>query len=200
MASDKCVRCNYNTKKTKSAYQNRRQLSGPRYAWHRDTLQLEGCAVSEQSFLCSKCRSEVNRVRERPPLQGVIPPLNVPVPLPNTSQAGKSKGACVICRTPYKSGITTCIPLNAGLDMLIMFNMFVAEGCVICLSHLEKKNLKADTDIPIATRKPSAELEPEDASDVIRQLLAALQTSRNRPYLDFLDPSMSDEDFITWTG
>ena len=78
--------------------------------------------------------------------------------------------------------------------------MFVAEGCVICLSHLEKRNLKADTDIPIPPRKPSAELEPEDASDVIRQLLAVLQTSRNRPYLDFLDPSMSDEDFITWTG
>ena len=27
-----------------------------------------------------------------------------------------------------------------------------------------------------------------------------MQTSRNRPYLDFLDPSMSDEDYITWTG
>ena len=120
MASDKCVRCRDNTKKTKSAYQNRRQVLRPSYAWHRDTLQLEGCDVSEQSFLCSKCRSEMNRVRERPPLQEVIPPLNVTVPLPNISQAGKSKGACVICRNPYKSGITTCIPLNARLDMLII--------------------------------------------------------------------------------
>ena len=68
------------------------------------------------------------------------------------------------------------------------------------MSHLEKKSLKADTDIPIAPRKPSAELEPENASDVFRQLLAVMQTSRNRPYLDFLDPSMSDEDYITWTG
>ena len=84
--------------------------------------------------------------------------------------------------------------------MLIMFNMFVAEGCVICLSNLEKKNLKADTDIPIAPRKPSAELEPEDASDVIQQLLAAIQTSRNRPYLDFLDPSISDENYINHIG
>ena len=200
MVSDKCVRCNYNTKKTKSAYQYRRQLSGPSYAWHKDTLQLEGRDVSEQSLFYSKCRSEMNRVHEIPPLQEVTPPLNVTVPLPNISQAGKSKGACVICRTPYKSDITTCIPLNTRLDTLIMFYMFVADGCVNCLSHLDKKNLKADTDIPIAPRQPSAELEPEDASDVIRELLAVTQTSRNRPYLDFLDPSMSDEDYITWTG
>ena len=63
--------------------------------------------------------------------------------------------------------------------MIIMFNMFVVEGCVICLSHLYKKNPKADTDIPTAPRKPSAELEPEDASDVIRQSLAVIQTSRD---------------------
>ena len=54
----------------------------------------------KQSILCIKCRSEMIRVRERPHLQEVTPPLNVTIPLPNISQAGIFKGACVLCRTP----------------------------------------------------------------------------------------------------
>ena len=44
----------------------------------------EGRDVSEQSFLCTKCRSEMKRVCQRPPLQEFTPPLKVIVPLPKS--------------------------------------------------------------------------------------------------------------------
>ena len=78
--------------------------------------------------------------------------------------------------------------------------MYVAEGCVICLSHLDKKNIKPDTTLENSPRKTSAELIPSDASNLIQKLLEVTQTSLKRPYLDFLDPTMSDEDYISLTG
>ena len=142
----------------------------------------------------------MNQERVKPPLQYATQTLNVTVLLPNVSQAGKSKGACVVCISPYKSGTTVTIPSNVRLDLLIMFNMYVAEGCVICLSHLDKKNIKPDITLENSPRKTSEELIPSDAPNLIQKLLEFTQTSLKRPYLDFLDPTMSDEDYISWTG
>ena len=67
---------------------------------------------------------------------------NTTIPLPNVAQAGKSKAFFIICRTPYKNGLTVTIPEKARLDLLIMFQIYTSQECAIRKTHLDKKNLK----------------------------------------------------------
>ena len=125
---------------------------------------------------------------------------NIILPLPNVAQAVKSKAVCVICRLPYESGLTITIPSNARLDLLINFSVFALDDWVICKTHLDRTNLKADVELVGTPRKKSTELQLDDAPDLIKNLMQVMKASRKRPYLDFLDPTMTNEDFVTWTG
>ena len=174
MTENNCVRCGQSLfKRSEFSYRNKGQLSGPAYVWLRDALREQGFDVSEESIICNKCRCKINQERVAQPLQDATQTLNVTVLLPNVSQAGKSKGSCVICRSPYKSGRTVTIPFNVRLDLLIMFNMNVAEGCVICLSHLDKKTIKPDTPLENSPRKNFSRANTKrcfDASNLIQKL------------------------------
>ena len=102
MTEDNWVRCRQSLKRSKFSYRNRGQLSGPAYVWLRYALIEQGFEVSEESIICNKCRCKMNQERVKPPLQDATQMLNVTVLLPNVSQAGKSKGACVVCRSLTK--------------------------------------------------------------------------------------------------
>ena len=140
--------------------------------------------------------------RTRKPLAQLteIQESNVILPFPNVAQDGKSKAVCVICRLPYKRGLFFTIPSNARLDLLINFSVFASDDCVICKTHLDRTNLKADVELVGSLWKKSTELQFDDASDLIENLMQVMKASRKRPYLDLLDPTMTNEDFVTWTG
>ena len=67
----------------------------------------------------------VNKQLTREPLQELneAQTSNSTLCLPNIARAGNSKAFCVICRAPYKSGLTVTIPENAELDLLFMFKI-----------------------------------------------------------------------------
>ena len=54
--------------------------------------------------------------------------------------------------------------------------------------------------LPYESGLKSTELQLDDASDLIENLMQVMKASRKRPYLDFLDPTMTNDDFVTWTG
>ena len=79
-------------------------------------------------------------------------------------------------------------------------SQFLLRMTVICKTHLDRTNLKADVELVGSPRKKSTELQLDDASDLIGNLIQVMKDSRKRPYLDFLDPTMTNEDFVTRTG
>ena len=77
--------------------------------------------------MCYKCRYVVNKQLTREPCKNEAQASNSTLCLPNIARAGNSKAFCVICRAPYKSGLTVTIPENAELDLLFMFKIYASE-------------------------------------------------------------------------
>ena len=199
MSQNRCIMCNYNTKKSSVAYRNRRQIYGPSNEWLCEALVQKEFSLCANSVICNKCRRAMNKQRTREPLAQLneAQESNIILPLPNVAQADKSKAVCVICRLPYESGLTITNPSNARIDLLINFSVFASDDCVICKTHLDRTNLKANVELVGSPRKKSTELQLDDASDSIENLMQVMKTSRKRPYLDLLDPPMTNEDFVT---
>ena len=60
----RCIRCNCNTKKKGSRFNGRRVLKGPDYVWQRQYLQESGIDATESSIICSKCRTQLYRLKK----------------------------------------------------------------------------------------------------------------------------------------
>ena len=193
--------CDYNTNKPTFAYRNRRQISGSSNKWLREALVQKGFSLCANSVVCNKCRCVMNKQHTRKPLAQLNEAQEsyIIIPLPNVAQSGKSKAVCVISRLPYEIGLTITIPSNARLDLLKRFSVFASDDSVICKTHLDRTNLKADVELVGSPRKKSTELQLDDASDLIENLMQVMTASRKRHYLDFLDPALTNEDFVTWT-
>ena len=197
MSQNRCIMCNYNTKKSSVANRNRRQIYGPSNEWLCEALVQKEFSLCANSGICNKCRRAMNKQRTREPLAQLNEIQESNIPLPNVAQADKSKAVCVICRLPYESGLTITNSSNARIDLLINFSVFASDDCVICKTHLDRTNLKANVELVGSPRKKSTELQLDDASDSIEKLMQVMKTSRKRPYLDLLDPPMTNEDFVT---
>ena len=64
MAEYKCALCNFNTRKRKSSFQERRVLRGIEYEWERQYLTSLSKHVTENSVLCGSCRVKLYRKKQ----------------------------------------------------------------------------------------------------------------------------------------
>ena len=51
----------------------------------------------------------------------------------------------------------------------------------------------------VGSSRKKSDLQLDDASYLIEKLMQVMKDSIKRPYLDFLHPTMTDDDFFTWT-
>ena len=87
------------------------------------------------------------------------------------------------------------------LDLLILKHMYAPHGVRCCKDHLWNRRLLLDVEINMETRQtPMAKLEPSVLLNLFNDLLALLQEVSTAPRLDFTNVSMSNEDYLAWTG
>ena len=202
-AMDNCAECGYNTKRSAKSYRNRRFLCGKQYDDIRKCLMNKGKQnISESSVLCCKCLTKYlkrkNLVSECP----LAPPLvsvENHVSLENVRSIS-THSVCVVCRKPVKKGCTR-VPKLARIDLLVNHRCHVGESSNICIEHLQGNRLKHDIVVFSSNRNVSdTQLTSKSSSSLISSLLDVLKTERASPYLDFSDPSLTDDDFKVWTG
>ncbi|CAF1299519.1 unnamed protein product [Rotaria sordida] len=94
------------------------------------------------------------------------------------------------------------MPKSARLDLLIIHLMYAPNGVRCCPSHLLNNNrLLPDVEISMGNRQQLASsLSSSEMIDLVTDLLSLLHEAVTSPRLDFLDPSLNDEDYLTWTG
>ena len=201
--ADKCIRCGFNTKKTCQTYRERRRLIGNTYEWHRNYLRTSGVEdVEEESVICGKCRTKLNKERDiavtdDPAVQSTD--HDSTVVLEHITKIGQTSSKCVACGALVKSGVTTLIPHNARMDLLIYHDLLVDSNSRICRSHLDGVNLKSAVEVQ-SNSTEKATLSPTDASQCITFLTEILKERSKKSYIDFNDPQLTDADYKTWTG
>ncbi|CAF3419459.1 unnamed protein product [Rotaria sp. Silwood2] len=121
--------------------------------------------------------------------------------LNNVIFAGSGHSKCVICRQETRRGMIS-MPKSARLDLLIIHLMYAPNGVRCCPSHLLNNNrLLPDVEISMGNRQQlAASLLSSEMIDLVTDLLSLLHEAVTSPRLDFLDPSLNDEDYLTWTG
>ena len=93
------------------------------------------------------------------------------------------------------------MPKPARLDMLIRHQLYAPHGVRVCKDHLWNDHLLPDSKINRKNREiPIAKLEPSIILQLFNDLLSLIQEASSVPRLDFTDPSLTNEDYLTWTG
>ena len=129
--ADKCIFCNFNTKKTKTSYSDRRMLSGEAYVWHGSYLAnvCKKANVFEMSVLCGKCRRKLSKIKQQGTSAGAEADENMVfgdndenddigktfkdecVSL-KAIEAGKTHAKCIVCKTEVKTWLCRVIPTS----------------------------------------------------------------------------------------
>ena len=126
---DKCVKCSYNTKKMMKAYKGRRQLKGDVYEWHRNHLKDLGIKITEETWMCNKCLVQLWRLKNEKQKNDGQPAAcshskhgtgdGQKVPLHNVRKTKLKNSKCTLCGKLVTNSVTTVIPHNARMDLLI---------------------------------------------------------------------------------
>ena len=217
--ADKCIVCNFNTKKSKHSYGDRRMLSGEAYAWQRSYLanECKKANVSEMSVLCGKCRRKLSRIRQQGTSASAEADENMVIEESDDEddkgknvkdefvslkafQAGKTHAKCIICKTEVKNGLCRIIPTEARFDLLIKFNVYADSASRICISHLTGNRLTGTIEWSINKEEVEMSLTADQASAIIEGFLAVMREREQAFSLDFNDPMFTDQDCLVWTG
>ena len=121
--------------------------------------------------------------------------------LDNVIFARSGHTRCVICRLEKPSGMVV-IPKAARLDMLILHSMYVPQGVQCRSSHLlNKTRLMHHTQVNTDNREHlSSSLSSSEMIELVEDLLSLLREAATSPRLDFLDASLTEEDYLAWMG
>ena len=108
---------------------------------------------------------------------------------------------CVICRLEKPSGVVVMLKA-ARLDMLILHSMYAPQDVRCCSSHLlNKTRLMHHTQVNTDNREHlSSSLSSSEMIELVEDLLSLLREAATSPRLDFLDVSLTEEDYLAWTG
>lgn len=123
--------------------------------------------------------------------------------LENVFYAGSSQNRCVICRRIRDSARNMItMPKSARLDLLIFHRLYAPHNVRCCSEHILKfDRLNPMNPVEMYDRqKLKAMLQPQELLLIIEDLLALIQKAMKAPRLDFRDPMLSDDDYLTWTG
>jgi len=112
----------------------------------------------------------------------------------------ESGSKCVICGVKVSAGCVK-IPFFAKQELLLIHNLVVGpnSNCRICSKHLSGSSLKSDLTIT-RSYNPKCHLSLKDGEILINQLINSLRTEANGSFLNFDDNSLTDEEYILWTG
>jgi hypothetical protein len=158
-----------------------------------------------------KCRRKIQSEEPEPKRPHLLPATpDTPthsVVLPGYKKVPNSGSCCIVCGEKVKIGCKK-IPFHARLELLLdhQFLVLPDSNCRICESHLEGNHLREDLEVTVDFEMRSevdeeAELNSEEASKVILDLIEALRANRKESRLNFNDEGeMSDDDYQVWTG
>ncbi|CAF1381289.1 unnamed protein product [Rotaria magnacalcarata] len=114
--------------------------------------------------------------------------------------SGSSHKKCVVCRGEVNTTMIT-MPKPVRLDLLVLKRMYAPRGVRCCRKYLWNNRLLPDVKINTDNRQtPMAKLEPTVLLNLFNDLLGLLQEASTTSRLDFMNASMSNEDYLTWTG
>jgi hypothetical protein len=190
-----------------------RSLSSSSYEWSHQYLRSNGTVFDQDDLhLCSLCIRTFYSIKETivpsstTELMDTTEQANANVDddrltLNNVIFAGSGHSKCVICRQETRRGMIV-MPKTARLDLLIIHLMYAPNGVRCCSSHLLNNNrLIPDVEIIMENRQQLASsLSSSEMIDLVTDLLSLLHEAVTSPRLDFLDPSLNDEDYLAWTG
>ena len=204
-----------------------RSVSSTTYKWFNEYLQAKKINFNEKElFLCSSCignfynlkssmDSSPMSIDDASPsdsssiyqadtsLASSIDSESDELTLENVLYAGSNQNRCVICRKNRESArkmIT--MPKPARLDLLILHRLYAPHNVRCCSEHILKHDrLSPMNCVEMYDRqKLKATLQPQELLLVIEDLLTLIQEAIKAPRLDFRDPMLSDDDYLTWTG
>ena len=192
-------------------------LSGDAYKWHRHYLssvcQID--YVSETSFLCSKCKMKLDRIKHEVSAVSTVfdenemladddenfhPNSEAACVSLNAARAGKTHSKCVICRAKVEKGGSRVIPIKARFDLLVRFRVFSDPERRICISHLAGNHLLGSLEWSSNKEEAQLNLTCDQASQIIEEFLTVAREKENSFSLDFNSPYFSDDDCLVWTG
>ena len=103
----------------------------------------------------------------------------------------------VICRLEKPSGMVV-MSKAARLDMLIFYSMYAPQGVRCCWSHLlNKTRLMHHTQVNTDNREHlSSSLSSSKMIELVEDLLSLLREAATSLRLDFLDASLTEEDYL----
>ncbi|CAF3458200.1 unnamed protein product [Rotaria sp. Silwood1] len=114
--------------------------------------------------------------------------------------AGLDHKKCIICRSEVHAG-SMVMPKSARLGLLVLKRMYTPHGVRSCIDHLWNCRLLPDVELNMENRQTSiAKLQPSVLLQSINDPLGLLQEASSAARLDFMDPELTDEDYLEWTG
>lgn len=190
-----------------------RRLSSTSHVWFHQYLRTNGMSFDEDELhLCGSCVSKyyslksVHNVESTGELMDTTDDIDSQAEEPNITLenvlfSGSGHKCCVICRAKVSVGMII-MPKDARLDLLLNHSMYAPAGVRCCPNHLFNScRLKPDVTIAMENRPLlSATFSLVDMGDIVTDLLGLVQAARTSPRLNFNDPSLSDEDYLAWTG
>ncbi|CAF3392279.1 unnamed protein product, partial [Rotaria sp. Silwood2] len=123
--------------------------------------------------------------------------------LENVLYAGSSQNRCVICRRIRDSSTNMItMPKSSRLDLLIVHRMYATQNVRCCEQHIVGHDRLNPMDtVEMNDRKNlKTTLPPQELLLILEDLLTLIQEAIKSPRLDFRDPALSNDDYLTWTG
>ncbi|CAF3981242.1 unnamed protein product [Rotaria sordida] len=207
MPNKRCTRC----KKWKAST----KITPKTHAWCYSLLHSEGLSfsVDENCYLCNKCwMHSINQKQHREikvkkentndveDMDTGIDEEEDSLTIENIIFADSGHKKCIVCRSDVHDGLIV-MPKPARLDLLVLKRMYAPHGVRSCTEHLWNSRLLPDTEVNIDNRQtPISKLEPSVLLQLINDLLGLLQEASSTTRLDFMDPCLTDEDYLAWTG
>lgn len=196
---------------------NYRSVSSSSHQWFHQYLRSNGVSFDESDvYLCSSCVHSFYSIKEGNNISNSIESMDTSesmdavvvdhnlddqLILKNVVYAGSGHQRCIICREETKEG-SLVMPKSARLDLLIYHKMYAPDGVRCCSSHLlNRTRLLPDAHVIMENRLQLAScLSSDEMVNLVTDLLSLLQEAVNAPRLDFSHSSLTDEDYLAWTG
>ena len=210
MPSVKCAVCNCwcSPKDCKS-------LSSPTYSWFHDYLKSKRKIFNLNELLyCKRCTGNLYAIKNdsitvsgsfssEPSSSDLmeVEKGDDRLTLDNILFTGSGHHRCVICRIGVVSGMIT-MSKSARLDLLLIHRLYAPYGTRCCTSHLiNDHRLRPNEYVNMEDRLQfPTQLSPQDVRDLFNDIFSFFDELRSSPRLDFDDPSLTNEDYETWTG
>ena len=222
MPKVKCVLCEKLKELSKC-----RSVSSTTYKWVNEYLQARKINFNENELLlCSSCIGNLYNLKSSinsSPMStddasssdsssiyqvdtsstSCIESESDELTLENVLYAGSNQNRCVICRRirdAARNMIT--IPKPAPLDLLILHRLYAPHNVRCCSEYiLRHDRLNPMNFVEMYDRqKLKATLQSQELLLIIEDLLTLIQEAIKAPPLDFRDPMLSDDDYLTWAG